>query len=383
MTLASKLPSLGTTIFTVMTHLANEYQAINLAQGFPGFKCDTLLTDLAAKYMHDGYNQYAPMQGISALRQRVSDIAKEIHHTYYAPDTEVTIVSGATEALYVAITAVVKPGDEVIIIEPAYDSYAPAVILNGGIPIYVSLNEVSFDVNWSALEEKINNKTTLIIVNTPHNPTGKVWSEKDVNTLANLIENKDIYVVSDEVYEHIVFDGLPHYSLMRNATLREKSFICSSFGKAFHVTGWKIGYCLAPSSMTVEFRKLHQYFTFSTATPLQYAIAEYMEEPSRYLELAAFYQKKRDLFCEGLRASTPFTFIPTEGSFFQTVNYQHLSDVSDYDLAVRMIKEIGVASIPNSSFYHLKEDYKILRFCFAKDDEVLLEAIYRLGKFNI
>lgn len=383
MSLITKLPAQGTTIFTIMSNLANEQGAINLAQGFPGFTCDNGLTDLAAKYLKDGFNQYAPMPGIPALRKKVSDIAHEMHQVFYSPDSEVTIVSGATEALYVAITAVVKPGDEVIIIEPAYDSYAPAVVLNGGIPVYVSLNEETFEVDWSTVEDKINDKTALIVVNTPHNPTGKVWTKKDVDTLATLIADKNIYVVSDEVYEHIVFDGRQHHSLMRNPILREKTFICSSFGKTLHVTGWKIGYCLAPEKMSAEFRKIHQYFTFSTVTPLQFAIAEYMEEPSRYLELSAFYQKKRDIFCEGLKAHTSFKFSPAEGSFFQTVSYQHLSDVSDYALAVRLTKEIGVASIPNSSFYHLKSDHKILRFCFAKDDDVLLEAIDRLAKVKV
>lgn len=380
MTLISKLPEQGTTIFTTMTHLAYQHEAINLAQGFPGFHCDPYLTGLAAEYMKDGFNQYAPMTGIPVLRERVTEMAMKMQGISYSPETEVTIVSGATEALYVAITAVVKPGDEVIILEPAYDSYSPAVTLNGGVPVYVSLEKTNSSINWSRVEEAINEKTALIIVNTPHNPSGYVWKKKDVDTLGTLIADKNIYVVSDEVYEHIVFDEEVHYSLMRNPTLRSKTFICSSFGKTLHITGWKIGYCLAPEDMSREFRKIHQFFTFSTATPLQYAIAEYLKDDSRYLELSAFYQKKRDLFNEGLRANTPFKFTSAEGSFFQTVSYSHLSGENDFDLAVRLAKEIKVSSIPNSSFYHEKTDHKVLRFCFAKDDQVLMQALDRLAR---
>jgi len=383
MSLISKLPAQGTTIFTTMTALANQHKAINLAQGFPGFTCDPCLTSLASKYMQEGFNQYAPMAGIPVLRDRIAEMAERMHKVTYSPDTEITVVSGATEALYVAITAVVKQGDEVIIIEPAYDSYGPAVELNGGIPVYVSLEEDNFSIDWSKVEAAISEKTSLIIVNTPHNPSGYVWKKEDVDNLGRIIENKNIYVVSDEVYEHIVFDGREHYSLMRNPIVKEKTFICSSFGKTFHVTGWKIGYCLAPEELSKEFRKIHQFFTFSTATPLQYAIAEYLQDADKYLELSAFYQKKRDLFKDGLIANTSFDFTPAEGSFFQTVKYSHLSEEHDYDLAVRLTKEIGVASIPNSSFYHKKTDHKVLRFCFAKDDEVLEQALDRLASARI
>lgn len=380
MTLKSKLPQQGTTIFTTMSQLAIQHGAINLSQGFPGFQCDPYLTELASKYMKEGFNQYAPMTGIPVLRERVAEITEKIQGVAYSPDTEVTIVSGATEALYVAITAVVKPGDEVIILEPAYDSYSPAVKLNGGIPVYVSLEGKDSSINWGRVEEAINEKTSLIIVNTPHNPSGYVWKKEDVDTLETLIADRNIYVVSDEVYEHIVFDEKVHYSLMRNSTLRSKTYICSSFGKTLHVTGWKIGYCLAPENMSKEFRKIHQFFTFSTATPLQYAIAEYLHDDSRYLGLSAFYQKKRDLFNEGLSANTPFNFTPAEGSFFQTVSYAHLTDENDYDLAIRLTKELKVASIPNSSFYHNRTDLKVLRFCFAKDDEMLKLALDKLSK---
>lgn len=383
MSLISKFPAQGTTIFTTMTHLANQHKAINLAQGFPGFTCDPFLTELAGRYMKEGFNQYAPMAGIPVLRERVVEIAEKMQGVTYSSETEVTIVSGATEALFVAITSVVKSGDEVIILQPAYDSYSPAVKLNGGVPIYVALDEKDASIDWSKVEEAINDKTSLIIVNTPHNPSGYVWKNEDVDTLGKLIEDKDIYVVSDEVYEHIVFDGRDHYSLMRNPVLREKTFVCSSFGKTLHVTGWKIGYCLAPEKLSKEFRKIHQFITFSTATPLQYAIAEYLKDDSKYIELSTFYQKKRNLFSEGLKAYTSFNFKMAEGSFFQTVSYGHLSDEHDFDLAVRLTKEIRVASIPNSSFYHDKTDHKVLRFCFAKEDEVLEQAIDRLAKADI
>ncbi|KEO72505.1 methionine aminotransferase [Anditalea andensis] len=379
MSLISKLPAQGTSIFTIMTHLAEEHNAINLAQGFPGFPCDPHLTDLAAHYIKEGNNQYAPSIGIPVLRKRISQMAELMHGVFYKPETEITITSGATEALYVAITAVVKTGDEVIIMEPAYDAYGPSVRLNGGVPVYVPLDENDFSIDWDRLEGVINEKTTLIIVNTPHNPSGYVWKKDDVDHLAKIISDKPIFVISDEVYEHIVFDKKEHYSLMRNPILRDKTFICSSFGKTLHVTGWKIGYCLAPEKMSKEFRKIHQYIAFSTATPLQYAIAAYLDDDSKYLELSAFYQKKRDIFCEGLKAYTPFKFTPAEGSFFQTVSYRHLSTENDFDLAVRLTKKAKVACIPNTAFYKDKSDLKVLRFCFAKDEAELELAISRLS----
>lgn len=377
MTLSSKLPNVGTTIFTVMSKLATDYGAINLSQGFPGFNSDPHLLDLVNKYMKKGFNQYAPMSGVPILKQRLAEKTKLVYGIEYHAVDEVTIVSGATEAIFSAVTAVVREGDEVILLEPAYDSYAPAVILNGGIPIYIPLSLPDFSVDWEKVKSAINPKTRLIMVNTPHNPTGYVWSQEDVNMLAELIQDTDIYVVSDEVYEHISFDGRTHISLMTHPVLKEKTFVCGSFGKTFHVTGWKIGYCLAPKSLTEEFRKIHQFVTFSTPTPLQYALAEYLEEPDHYLSIPDFYQKKRDLFCEGLR-ETPFKFQPAQGSFFQLVSYGHLSQESDFDLAVRLTKEIGVASIPISVFFNEKTDHKILRFCFAKEDSELEKALDKL-----
>lgn len=377
MILHSKLPHVGTTIFTVMSKLATDTGAINLSQGFPGFNCDQHLLDLVTKYMAKGFNQYAPMSGVPILKQRLAEKTKLVYGVDYHAEDEVTIVSGATEALFSAITAVVKEGDEVILLEPAYDSYAPAVILNGGIPIYIPLRLPDFSVDWEKVKSAINPKTRLIMVNTPHNPTGFVWSQEDVNMLAKLIQDTDIYVVSDEVYEHISFDGRTHISLMTHQVLKERTFVCGSFGKTFHVTGWKIGYCLAPRELTSEFRKIHQFVTFSTPTPLQYALAEYLEAPEHYLSIPDFYQEKRDLFCEGLKG-TPFRFVPAQGSFFQLVSYGHLSQESDFDLAVRLTKEIGVASIPISVFFNEKTDHKILRFCFAKENSELEQALDKL-----
>jgi len=377
MPITSKLPQVGTTIFTVMSKLASDSGAINLSQGFPGFDCDPVLLDLVNKYMRAGFNQYAPMSGVPVLRERVAEKTKLVHGIDLNSESEVTIVSGATEALYAAVTAVVKQGDEVILFDPAYDSYAPAIELNGGKPVFVPLELPYFSVNWEKVKSAISDKTRLIMVNTPHNPSGYVWTQQDLDTLAELIEDKDILVVSDEVYEHITFDGRAHLSLLTHASLRERTFVCGSFGKTFHVTGWKIGYCLAPPKLTEEFRKIHQFLTFSTATPLQYALADYLSVPSRYLALPDFYQKKRDLFCDGLK-NTPFEFTPAQGSFFQMVSYAHLSQESDYVLAVRLTKEIGVASIPISVFFSDKKDHKILRFCFAKEESDLLRALNKL-----
>lgn len=377
--LQSKLPHVGTTIFTIMSKMATDHKAINLSQGFPGFDCFPYLQDLVTKYMNTAHNQYAPMTGVPALRNRLADKTRNVYDVGYDAETEVTVVSGATEALYAAITAVVRQGDEVILLEPAYDSYEPAVVINGGVPVYVPLNIPDFSVDWNKVADAISPKTRLIMVNTPHNPGGYVWTQDDLNTLAELIRDKEIYIVSDDVYEHIVFEGKKHLPVFSHPELKEKTFACGSLGKTFHITGWKIGYCLAPKALSEEFRKIHQFLTFSTVTPMQYALADYMEDPSRYMYLNQFYQEKRDLFCEGLK-KTGFSFTPTEGSFFQCVSYGHLSQESDFDLAVRMTKEIGVASIPTSVFYHDKRDHKILRFCFAKDDEVLEEALDLLQK---
>ncbi len=377
MAIGSKLPHVGTTIFTVMSRMASEEGAINLSQGFPGFRADPVLLELVGKYTRDGYNQYPPMSGIPQLRQKLAE-KTELTQAYFPdPETEVTIVSGATEALFSAVTAVVRPGDEVVLLEPAYDSYEPAVTLNGGVPMYVPLNAEDFSVDWERVEEALTPKTRLIMVNSPHNPSGYVWTEEDIDSLATLVRDRDIYLVSDEVYEHITFDGRKHISLGSHPELRKKTFVCGSFGKTFHVTGWKIGYCIAPPDMTVEFRKIHQFLTFTTVTPIQYALAEYLEEPSRYLSIPAFYQSKRDLFAGGLnRAGLIFT--PSRGSFFQLAYYGHLSQIGDRELAERMTRRLKVACIPVSVFHSDRRDDKFIRFCFAKEEAELLEALERL-----
>ncbi len=379
MPLQSKLPHIGTTIFTVMSKLASDEGAINLSQGFPGFGADPVLLDLVGKFTREGYNQYAPMAGIPELRNALAHKTKVTQGYHPDPDHEVTIVSGATEAIFSAISAIVRSGDEVIILEPGYDSYEPAITLNGGIPIYVGLEPRDFSVCWDKVQSAISPKTRAIMVNSPHNPSGFVWSESDLNTLAELIRDREIYVVSDEVYEHITFDGRKHHSLGAHSELREKTFVCGSFGKTFHVTGWKIGYCIAPAELTVEFRKIHQYITFSTVTPIQFALAEYLKEPERYLSIPDFYQSKRDLFVKGLK-QTELEIIPSQGSFFQLASYKHLSSIGDFELAEQMTRKLKVACIPISVFYAAKTDNKIIRFCFAKADEELLEALERLKR---
>lgn len=376
--LSSKLPNVGTTIFTVMSKLATEAGAINLSQGFPGFDCSPELVSLVEYYLRRGFNQYAPMAGVPALREALAQKTLAQYNVTYDADTEITITSGATEAIFAAVAAVVRPGDEVLLFEPAYDSYVPAIELNGGVPVYVTLTPPDYAVDWQVVSQKITSKTRLILVNTPHNPTGRVWTTDDLAYLANLIRDRNIWIMSDEVYEHILFDGRTHHSLMTHPELQERTFIVGSFGKTFHITGWKIGYCLAPAELTTEFRKIHQYLTFSTVTPIQHALADYLKQPEHYQQLPAFYQRKRDLFLEGLQGSR-FQFKTAEGSFFQTVSYTAITDESDYELAIRLTHEIGVASIPVSVFYHQKNDYKILRFCFAKDDALLQEAAKRLS----
>ncbi len=380
-TLPSKLPRVGTTIFTVMSKLAADVGALNLSQGFPSFSADPALLDLVTQAMRANHNQYAPMAGVPVLRDAIARKTTDVYGINYDPDTEITVTSGATEALYAAITAVVQPGDEVIVFEPAYDSYVPAIELAGGIPVFVSLTPPDYAVAWAQVADKITDRTRLVIVNTPHNPTGRVWTTDDLNQLADLIRERDIFVIADEVYEHITFDQRPHVSLMQHPVLQERTFVIGSFGKTFHVTGWKIGYCLAPKGLTVAFRKIHQFLTFSVSTPMQYALAEYLQQPERYLDLPAFYQQKRELFLQAIKDSR-FSYIPTEGTFFQNVSYAAITDEPDYELAIRLTKEIGVASIPVSVFYDQKNDYKILRFCFAKDDETLLRAGERLVKWT-
>ena len=368
-----KLPKVGTTIFTTMSALATEHGALNLSQGFPNFSADHELLRLLGEFSANGFNQYAPMAGVKELREQVSLKTKKLYGSYYDPETEVTITSGATEAIFAAIAATVKQGDEVIIFEPAYDSYLPAIELNGGLPIYISLHYPHFKIDWDLVKRKITDKTKLIIINTPHNPAGNTFGMIDLENLVEIVQEKNIFLIGDEVYEHIIFDGLVHHSLSTHPCLKEKSFICGSFGKTFHITGWKIGYCLAPKELSIEFRKIHQYLTFSTFTPAQHALSEYLKNEDNYLSIPAFYQRKRDIFLEGI-ASSRLDFVPSQGSFFQNVCYKNVSEAKDVDFAIHLTKVKGLASIPISVFYHQKIDQKVLRFCFAKDDQTLQKA---------
>ena len=382
----NKLPNVGTTIFTTMSKLALDVGALNLSQGFPNFPVDPALLSLVTEAMQHQHNQYAPMPGVLVLREAIAhktlaDYGRSAGAVAYHPDEEITITSGATEALFAAVTAVIQAGDEVIVFEPAYDSYVPAIELNGGVPVYISLAPPTYTINWHEVRSKITDRTRLIMVNTPHNPTGRVWSADDVAQLAALVESYNLFVISDEVYEHILFDGRVHHSLMTNPILRERTFVCGSFGKTFHITGWKIGYCQAPRALTAAFRKIHQFLTFSVSTPMQYALAEYLKQPERYCSLPNFYETKRATFLAAI-AGSRFQFLPTEGTFFQTVSYADITDESDVELAIRLTREIGVASIPLSVFYHNRLDYRMLRFCFAKDDQTLTQAGERLSEWS-
>jgi methionine aminotransferase len=379
-TIKSKLPKVGTTIFTTMTALANEHNAINLSQGFPDFEVNDKLKSLVTQYINTNNNQYAPMAGVAKLRESIAEKIEKLYSTNYNPDTEITITAGGTMALYSAISAIVNDGDEVVIFTPAYDSYTPAVQLNGGIPIYIPLKAPDFSIPWDMVKKFINHRTRLIILNNPHNPTGATLSEDDVKQLQHILQGTEIMVLSDEVYEHLVFDGKQHESICRYPALAERSFVVFSFGKTYNATGWKVGYCIAPEILMKEFRKVHQYQTFSVNTPMQLALADYMEENSAYLQLAAFYEEKRNFFLRQLSGSK-FDIKPAKGTYFQLLGYQNISEEKDTDLAIRLIKEFGVAAIPVSVFYHKPFDSKYLRFCFAKENNTLTQAAERLLKF--
>ena len=379
MHLNSKLPGIGTTIFTLMSQLANQYQAINLSQGFPDYECSPELVKLVNKYMKSGYNQYAPMAGVQVLRERIAEKQENLHGAKYNPQTEITITAGGTQAIFASIACVIRPGDEVIIFEPAYDSYAPSVNLFGGIVRAIELSAPHYTTDWLEVEKLINKKTRMIILNTPNNPTGKVLSERDLSELSRITRNRDILILSDEVYEHLVYDGIKHLSISGYPELKEKSFITASFGKLFHTTGWKVGYCLAPEWLMTEFRKVHQYEVFSVNSAVQYAIADFMKNERNYLEVSDFFQSKKDFF-HNLMKNTRFDLLPCNGSYFQSVQYSKISDEKDTDLAMRIIKEFCVAGIPVSAFYSKGTDYKVLRFCFAKRQETLELAVNKLAK---
>ncbi len=373
----SKLPDVGVTIFTVMSQLAQESGAINLSQGFPDFDVSPQLIDRVTHYMQAGYNQYAPMQGVPALRAAIAAKVEALYGGRYDPDTEITVTSGATEALYAAVSAVVRPGDEVIIIEPAYDAYEPVVRLNGGVPVFVSLSFPDYRIDWDAIGRRFTPRTRALILNAPHNPTGTNLGSADIAALEALVGLYDFYIISDEVYEHIVFDGRPHQSLARFPMLWPRSFIVSSFGKTYHATGWKVGYCLAPAGLTSEFRKIHQYLTFATNTPVQMALADHLTASDDHLTLADFYQAKRDRFRE-LLGATRLRPLACDGTYFQMVDYSTITTEADTVFARRLTTDFGVAAIPPSVFYHDQRDDHVLRFCFAKHDQTLEEAVEKL-----
>ena len=369
----SKLPKVETSIFTQMSQLAVNEAALNLSQGFPDFSCSPDLIELVNKNMREGFNQYSHMAGFIGLREAISEKVKSLYNTYYDPETEITITAGGTQAIFTAIASCISEGDEVLIFTPAYDCFEPAIELNGGKPIFVQLSLPDYTIDWEFVKKVINQKTKMIIVNSPHNPTGNVLKEDDFVQLEKIVGNSDIIILSDEVYEHILFDGHIHQSAARFPNLANRSFIISSFGKTYHTTGWKVGYCLAPENLMKEFRKAHQFIVFAVNTPIQRALSEYLSRTDEFTTLSVFYQKKRDLFLQ-LISGSRFTFVPSEGTYFQLLKYKTISDESDVDFAIRLTKEKKIASIPVSVFYHKKVDEKVLRFCFAKDDDTLYRA---------
>jgi len=369
----SKLPNLETTIFTTMGLLANKHKAINMAQGFPNFKSDPKLIKLVNQAMINGHNQYAPMPGIFSLRKAISAKFELLYNTSYNPETEITVTSGATQAIFTAITAFIKPRDEVIIFRPAYDCYEPAVTLNGGKIISFQLEAPHYKVNWDVVKEKISTNTKMIIINTPQNPSGTLFSKDDMFQLQKITSNTDIIVLSDEVYEHIVFDNQQHQSACLFPDLKTRTLITASFGKTFHNTGWKLGYCCAPVELMQEFKKVHQFNVFSVSHPFQVGMADYLSEPSRYQGLSGFYQQKRDLFLDLIKSSR-FTYTPCQGTYFQSLNYSSITKIPDTEFAKKLTIENGIATIPMSVFNDKGNDYKVLRFCFAKTDETLKKA---------
>ncbi len=377
--ITSKLPQVGTTIFTTMSKLAADHNAINLSQGFPDFDCAPELRALFCKYVNSGLNQYPPMAGIMGLREAIAEKMHSLYGASYDPEHEVTVTPGATYAIFTAVSAFVSPGDEVILFEPAYDSYGPAVEVNGGKPVYVQMRYPDYSIDWEAVKNAITPKTRMMILNTPNNPTASVFSAEDLRVLEGLLRDTDIIVASDEVYEHLVFDGHQHQSVARFPGLAERSFVVNSFGKTYAVTGWKMGYAIAPKNLMLEFRKVHQFNAFVCNGPVQYAFADYMKNKDAYLSLAAFYQQKRDFFLDGLKGSR-FKPLPSRGTFFQNLCYDAISDEADTDLAIRLTRDHGVASIPVSVFYREPPAHKVLRFCFAKSEATLARGAAILSK---
>ena len=373
----SKLPDVGVSIFAVMTRLANEHGAINLSQGFPDFDCDPALVEAVARAMRDGHNQYAPMPGVLALREAIAGKVQHCYGASYDAQTEIQIVSGATAGLYATLTAFVQPGDEVLLFEPCYDSYVPVIRLSGGTPVFASLRYPDYRVDWDEVKRAITPRTRAILVNTPHNPTGVAWTEDDMRRLTALVDGTDILLIGDEVYEHVIFDGRRHHSLLRYPDLRQRACVISSFGKTFHTTGWKVGYCVAPAPILAEVQRVHQFMTFTVHTPSQIAFAEFVQRDPAAAALPAFYQQKRDLFLSTIEGSR-FKPLACEGTYFQLLDYSAIARDRDTDMAMRLIKEHGVASIPCSAFLYKDRGGPVLRFCFAKRDETLRAAGQRL-----
>ena len=379
MPIQSKLPKVGTTIFTVMSQLANEHGAINLSQGFPNFEPDKRLQKLVYDHMKAGANQYAPMPGLPKLRERIAEKMQMLYGCALNPETEITVTAGGTQAIFCAIAAFVHPGDEVILIEPCYDSYRPSVETVGGRPVIYQMSAPDYKIDWEAVGRMINSRTRMICINTPNNPTGTLLEESDMLALSKILKNSEVLVMSDEVYEHLIYDGKEHASALRYPDLYERSLCIYSFGKTYHNTGWKTGYCIAPPELSKEFRKVHQFNVFSSVHPLQAAFADFMEEKEAYLSLPEFYQKKRDVFAKAMEA-TPLKALSCKGTYFQLYDYSDISEMGDFDFCTHITKEYGVAAIPVSSFYSNKKDEKVIRFCFAKTEKLLKEAAGKLER---
>ena len=377
--IVSKLPSVGPTIFTVMSSLAVEYNAINLGQGFPDYAMNEELVSLVNQHMKAGHNQYVHMNGLPALRNVIAEKIDSLYQHKLIADTEVTVTPGGTYAIYTALTSVLQPGDEVIVFEPAYDSYLPNIEINGAIPVLIPLTYPTYAIPWDEVKKKISPKTKMILLNSPHNPTGSVLNKEDIEELRKIVTGTGIFILSDEVYEHLIFDGMQHASMLRYPDLAERSFVCFSFGKVYHCTGWKLGYCVAPAAFTTEFRKVHQFNCFSCNSPMQFALADFLPHKEAYQSLGIFLQRKRDYFLE-LMAQTKFKPISSHGSYFQMYSYEDISDEKEKDLAMRLTREYGVATIPASAFYRNGKENKVLRFCFAKKETTLEEAVNRLIK---
>lgn len=375
----SKLPNVGTTIFTVMSGLANEHKAINLGQGFPDYQMNEELMNKVNEVMQKGWNQYVPMQGYMPLRESIAEKVEYLYQTKINPDTQITITPGGTYAIYTALTTILQPGDEVIIFEPGYDSYIPNVEINGAVPVLIDLKFPEYKIDWDEVRKNISPKTKAIMLNSPHNPTGAVLKEEDIRQLGAIVKDTNIFIVSDEVYEHLIFDNIPHQSILRYPELLERSFVCFSFGKTYNCTGWKLGYCISSPASMVEFRKVHQFNCFCCHTPSQVALADFLKNKDAYLSLSGIMQQKRDHFIE-LMKQTKFELLNSSGSYFICAKYDRISDEADRDFAIRITKEFGVATIPVSVFYKAGTDNKVIRFCFSKKSETLEAAVNRLIK---